>query len=105
MTIRIEIKTDQLTPRQITSKQGPNIGKTMTFHEQEAWVLLPGADGKPRPYPQRIVLNIDCDRGQVAYPAGVYTLSDGAFFVNRFGSLELGRIQLLPVAAQPQRVA
>lgn len=105
MSIRIEIKSEQLTPRQITPKQGPNVGKIMTFHEQEAWVLLPGADGKPRPYPQRIVLNVDADKGQKAYAPGVYTLSDSAFFVNRFGSLELGRILLVAVAAQPQRVA
>jgi len=97
MAIRIEIKNDNLTPRQITPKQGPNVGKIMTFHEQEAWVLLPDQQGQPRPYPQRIVLNIDADKGQKAYPAGVYTLSDSSFFVNRFGSLELGRPALVGV--------
>lgn len=106
MILRIEIKNDVLQPRQITPKTGSNAGKPITFYEQEAWVTLPGNDGKPRPFPQRIVLNIDCDRGQVAYPVGVYTLGDGSFFINRFAGLEIGRLALLPVAAaQPQRAA
>lgn len=106
MTIRIEIKTDVLQPREITPKTGNNAGKTITFYEQEAWVTLPGNDGKPRPFPQRIVLNIDVDRKHVAFPVGVYTLDDTSFFINRFAQLEIGRIGLVPVAAaQSQRAA
>lgn len=104
MTIRIEIKSDVLDQRQITISKGPKQGQTTTFYEQEAWVTLPGNDGKPRPFPQRIVLNIDVDRKQAAFPVGVYTLGDTSFFINRFAQLEIGRIGLVPVAAQqPQQ--
>ena len=115
MTIRIEIKSSVLEVREILPKTGPNAGKPMTFHEQEAWVTLPGNDGKPRPFPQRITLNIDVVRKQEAFAVGVYTLSDTSFFINRFSGLEIGRLHVrqrstgltpLPVAAaQPQRVA
>jgi len=104
MSIRIEIKSDVLAPREITAKSGSNAGKTITFYEQEAWVTLPGNDGKPRPFPQRLVLNIDVDRKQAAFPVGVYVLGDTSFFINRFNGLEIGRIGLVPVASQqPQQ--
>jgi len=106
MTIRIEVKSDVLQPRDITPKAGANAGKTLTFYEQEVWVTLPGNDGRPRPFPQRVVLNIDVDRKQLAWPVGVYTLGDSSYFINRFSGLEIGRIALVPLAAQqPQRVA
>lgn len=100
MTIRIEIKTAELQPRHITIGKGPKAGQTSTIYEQEAWVTLLGNDGKPRPFPQRIVLNIDVDRKQAAFPVGVYSLGDTSFFINRFAQLEIGRIGLVPVAAQ-----
>jgi len=106
MSLRIEIKNDVLQPREITIKNGARAGQITTFYEQEAWVTLPGNDGKPRPFPQRIVLNIDVDRKQAAWPVGVYTLSDAAFFIDRFNALTIGRIVLSPVAAQqPARAA
>lgn len=106
MSLRIEIKSDALEARQINIKNGARAGQVATFYEQEAWVTLPGNDGKPRPFPQRIVLNIDVDRKQAAFPVGVYALGDTSFFINRFNSLEIGRIGLVPVAIQqPARAA
>lgn len=107
MSLRIEIKSDALNRREITIKNGPRAGQITNFYEQEAWVTLPGNDGKPRPFPQRIVLNIDVDRNQQAWPVGVYTLSDAAFFIDRFNALTIGRIVLTPLAAaqQPSRAA
>lgn len=106
MTLRIEIKSAELAPRTVHIKNGPRAGTTTVFHEQEAWVALPRRDGGPMPYPQRIVLNIDVDKKQQAYAPGLYTVGDGSFFVNRFMSLELGRLSLVPVTVQqPARVA
>lgn len=100
MTVRIEIKSAVLNPREITPKTGPNVGKPITFYEQEAWITLPGNDGLPRPFPQRLVINIDVERKQAAFPVGVYTLGDTSFFINRFAGLEIGRLGLVPVATQ-----
>jgi len=106
MTLRIEIKSAELTSRTVDIKNGPRAGTSIVFHEQEAWVALPGRDGRPMPYPQRVVVNIDVDWGQAAYAPGIYTVGDASFFVNRFMSLELGRLALVPVTVQqPARVA
>lgn len=106
--IKIEVKSTSIIPRTITPKTGPNQGKPMVFHEQEAWAYCVSADGKPQPYPQRITLNIEVDRGQVAYNPGFYQVSPRSVYVDRFAALSLGRLILdpLPAAvAQPARAA
>lgn len=103
--IRIEIKSTELKRRELTSKQG----RPMVFHEQEAWAYIVDSNGQPQPYPQRMVINIDADHGQKAYPTGFHTPSPDSLFIDRFNTLKIGRLKLVPIgvqgAAQPARAA
>lgn len=99
--IKIEVKSVAVQSRQIISKQGQPI----VFHEQEAWAHTTDANGNPHPYPQRIILNIDQDKGQQPYQPGIYTLAPESLFVNRFNSLQLGRAKLRPVAGNVKAAA
>lgn len=94
--IKIEIKSATATPRQITSR---NTGEVITFHEQEAWAFTFDQQGKPHPYPQRIVLNIDMANGQQVYQPGIYQLAPESIYINRFAALEIGRAKLVPIVS------
>lgn len=95
MTIRIEVKSTDLTPRQVTQR---NTGKVFHFQEQTAWAHTCAADGQPHPYPEK--LRITLPRGQeTAYPVGDYTLHPGSFYVGQYGDLELS-LRLAPVKAR-----
>lgn len=98
--IKVEIKSMQLTRREVVSKSG----RVFVFQEQEAWAHTFGPDDTPHPYPQRITLNIDTDKGERAYEPGMYLLSPGSIYVNRFASLMIGRARLRPYQ-QPARAA
>lgn len=100
--IKIEIKSTVVQPRTITPKTGPRQGQQMTFHEQDAYAFTVDDQGNPRPYPQRITLNIDVDKGAAPYAPGFYMVDPSSFFVDRFNSLQLGRIKLKPITAQAQ---
>lgn len=97
--IKIEVKDATVNPRVITPSQGKNAGRQMTFYEQDAYAFTADEQGKPRPYPQRIVLNIDMDKGAKPYAPGFYTVCPSSLFVDRFNSLQLGRLKLVPLAA------
>lgn len=93
MSIRIEIKSTELTPRQVLSK-----GKTFNFLEQTGWAHTYGPNGEPNPYPEK--LRITLPRGQeTAYPPGDYTLHPASFYVGQYGDLELSA-RLAPVKAR-----
>lgn len=97
--IKIEVKDANITPRVITPSQGKNAGRQMTFHEQDAYAFTADDQGRPRPYPQRITLNIDIEKGQKPYAPGFYTVCPSSVYVDRFNSLTLGRLKLVPLAA------
>lgn len=103
--IKIEIKSTQVIPRTINVKTGPRAGQQMTFHEQDAYAFTTDEQGNPRPYPQRITLNIEIEKGQQPYAPGFYMLDPSVFFVDRFNSLQIGRIKLKPITAQAQPAA
>lgn len=91
MSIRIEVTEGVITPRQQVSKKS---GEVMTFFEQSAWAYTTDRDGKPHPYPQRIVINHR--DGSKPYPVGNYTISPESFYVGRFGRLEMSP-RLVPI--------
>ena len=95
--IKIEIKSADTNPRDITAKSGPNAGRQMTFHEQDAYAFTSDENGTPRPYPQRIILNIDRQKGQQPYAPGMYLVCPSSVFVDRFNNLQLGRLKLRPI--------
>lgn len=103
--IKIEVKSTAIQPRTINVKTGARAGQEMTFHEQDAYAFTTDENGQPRPYPQRITLNIDVPRGQQPYAPGYYMLDPSCFFVDRFNSLQLGRLRLKPITAQAQPAA
>lgn len=98
--IKIEVKSTAIQPRTITVKSGARAGQQMTFHEQDAYAFTTDDEGNPRPYPQRITLNINVPEGQAPYAPGFYMLDPSCFFVDRFNALQLGRLRLKPFAAQ-----
>jgi len=98
--IKIEVKSTAIQPRTITVKSGARAGQQMTFHEQDAYAFTTDEQGSPRPYPQRITLNINVPEGQSPYAPGFYMLDPACFFVDRFNSLQIGRLRLKPFAAQ-----
>lgn len=100
--IKVEIKSTDVNPREITAKSGPNAGKTMTFYEQDGYAFTSDDNGNPRPYPQRITLNIDVERNQQPYAPGMYVVCPSSAFVDRFNNLQLGRLKLRPVTQPVQ---
>jgi hypothetical protein len=100
--IKIEVKSADTIAREITAKNGPNAGRKMTFHEQDAYAFTSDDQGNPRPYPQRITLNIDRDKGQQPYGPGMYIVCPSSVFVDRFSNLQLGRLKLRPITQAVQ---
>lgn len=96
--IKIEVKSANVTPRNVLAKTGRNAGQTIQLLEQEAYAHTVDAQGNARPYPERILLNIE--QGEQPYPPGYYTLSPASLYINRFQKLEMGRSRLLPIKAQ-----
>lgn len=103
--IRIEVKSATVTPRNITIKSGPKVGQQSTFHEQEAYAYTTDREGNLRPYPERIVLNIEVQDGQQPYAPGNYQPDPSCLYVDRFGSLTLGRMKLRPLAPAQVKAA
>lgn len=101
--MKIEVKNTAVITRQITPSTGKNAGKQVTFYEQEAWAHLCNKDGTPHPYPSRTLIGLENPEAPIK--PGMYTLGDSCFFVDRFGKLALGRLQLQPVAQSVSRAA
>ena len=83
MSIKIVIKSTDVTPVNVTTKKG----QTITLHKQAAWAFLTGRNGQPEPYPVRIELTLDRDN-PVPYPVGDYGLHPSSFYAGSFGKLE-----------------
>ena len=97
--IKIEVKDREVTERKFTTKDG----RPMHFREQTAWAFLVDEYGKPHPYPSRINLSLGDD--QQPYDLGAYTIDPGSLFVNRYSSLQLGRLNLRPLTQPAAKVA
>lgn len=102
---KVEVKSTVITPRSGTVTTGPRTGQQFQVNEQEAWIYLFGPDGNPHPYPLRLVLDIDVQKGQQPYPVGVYQVSPTCFYVNRFNKLDVGRLVITPVTASTRQAA
>lgn len=97
--IKIEVKDANVNPRVITPSNGKNAGRQMTFYEQDAYAFTTDDNGNPRPYPQRITLNIDIEKGAKPYAPGMYQVCPSSCYVDRFNVLQLGRLKLRPLVA------
>lgn len=86
MQLRIEVRSTEVKERSGVSKAG----KPYTMREQ--MVRAEMANGDVRNF--SVVLP---DKA-AAYPPGIYAVHASSFEVNRFGSLEVGRLALAPVA-------
>lgn len=95
--IRIEVKSTEVRSISGTSKTG----KPYNIRDQEAYAYTVGRDGQPRPYPERISLQLEDD--QAPLEPGIYTLAPASLYVGDYGRLMLGRPQL--VKAQPVAAA
>lgn len=83
---KIIIKKAVAVQRPVKGKDGT----TYVFNEQEA-AYDDGSD-----FPDRFKISLA--DGQAPYPVGEYTVEPGAYFVNRFQSLELKRrFSLVPI--------
>ncbi|MBI2779418.1 MAG: helix-destabilizing protein [Gammaproteobacteria bacterium] len=98
--INIEIKTDQSLTRSGVSKKS---GQQYSLREQEGWVFLLAHDGRPHPYPTRILLQLEDN--QAPFPVGSYVLDPASFFVGSFGKLTIGRIKLSPAQKNTAKAA
>jgi hypothetical protein len=91
--IKVEVINPGFTTKDIKRKTD---GKQFSFREQEAWAFLTDANGKPQPYPQRMLISLGDN--QEPYKPGVYHLAPSSLFVGDFGSLQIGRVALVPAA-------
>lgn len=73
-------------------------GRAYSFKKQDAFVSLPG-----KKYPVEFQLTLDAD--QPPYPVGVYTLNPESLYVDNKGRLSVGRVLLVPMAANSTRAA
>jgi hypothetical protein len=83
--IKIEIETTAIAERKIRSKEG----KEFHIREQPAWAHL----GKAYPVEFRIALGV----GKNAFPKGTYLLDPSCLYVDRYGKLTIGRLELRPL--------
>ena len=86
MKHRIEIESTHVNQR-----NGNNDRGAWEIREQEAWLYL--GDSK---HSQRLVIPLQ--KGQAAYPTGIYQLSEESLWVGRFNQLNVTP-RLVPVAA------
>lgn len=89
--MKIEVQSTEVTTQAGLITKGPRQGQPYSIRKQVVWVYLSSA-----PYPVRAVINLD-DNAQ-PYPVGNYELSEQSFYVDKFGSLALGRLHLIPLA-------
>lgn len=86
--IKIEVRSTVVTNVSGTSKNG----KPFSIDKQEGWAHFPD-----QPYPLRIEISLG--RNSTAYAPGFYKFDAKSFYVDRFNSLTLGRLELVPMAA------
>lgn len=95
MALRIEVKSDAVETRSGTSKNG----KPYSIRSQTAYAYTYEQNGNPKPFPERISLNLEDN--QQAYPVGNYALDlEKSIYVGDFGRLSLGRPILVSAKLQ-----
>lgn len=92
MALKIEVKGTEVETRNGVSAR---TGKPYSIRSQNAYAHTMESNGNPRPFPDRISLNLDDD--QHPYAAGMYLLDDRSIYVGDFGRLTLGRPVLVSV--------
>lgn len=98
--IRIEVTNREVHTRHIKSNR---TGREFTFHEQEAFAFVHDRNGDASKYPGRITLTLGDD--QEPYEPGMYMLAPQSLYVDRFGKLTIGRVQLVKTGASAAKVA
>jgi len=93
--IRIEVKSTAVETRNGTASK---TGRPYSIRTQEAYAYTFDSTGKPRPYPERISLQLEDD--QMPFAVGIFDLSPASVYVGDFGRLMMGRPLLIPVAAK-----
>ena len=83
MSIRVSVKSAEVTEKPITTKKG----KPMVLRSQAVYAHTADRQGRANPYPERVELLLD--DGQPPYAVGDYTLSPASFFVGAFHRLEV----------------
>jgi hypothetical protein len=86
MKVEVEIKSQEISQKTVHGKDG----KVYVIREQHGWVNL-GDE-----YPQK--LKIPLEEGAGAYLPGQYLMSPKCLYVDRFGRLSLGRLNLVPAS-------
>lgn len=84
--LAVEVKSEEVQERRGTSK----LGKPYVIREQHAYIDL----GKA--YPSEFRFNLDDQ--QRPYVPGRYVVDPKCLYIDRYGSLALGRIRLLAAA-------
>jgi len=87
--IKIEIDSDNIEVKHVTARRD---GREYQIPEQNAFLHTPG---QKYPTPFRLTL----DKNQPAYRPGMYQLDLNSIGVDRFGSLTLFKVKLLPIPA------
>jgi hypothetical protein len=87
--MKIEITSTETRQKSGMSKSQ----KPFSFRVQTAYAHLHG-----KPYPVQIEVTLD--DAAPAHAVGSYTLGEESYYVNRFGSLELGRLQLVSLSGK-----
>lgn len=100
MCLRIEVKSPEVTEKNGVSAK---TGKPYSIREQTAYASVFDKDGKPAPYPVRI--SVQLEPNQPPYQPGAYQVDPRCIWVDRFGSLVLGRLKLQPVVQQTRAAA
>lgn len=89
--LKIEVKTNEV---QVKSGVSAKSGKPYNIRTQEAYAHTFDKDGRPAPYPVRVVLTLP--DGGFPYQPGTYQLDPRCIYVDRFGSLAISRPVLTP---------
>ncbi|MCB6185411.1 G5P family DNA-binding protein [Leeia sp. TBRC 13508] len=98
--LKIQIDNPHFEAKTGTSQK---TGKPYSIREQKGWAFLLDQDGKPNQYPTQIVISLGDT--QQPYPVGNYSLSDSSIYVDRFGRLTVGRLNLIRAAEAVQQSA
>lgn len=89
--IRIEVTNSEVETR-TSRKLNPRTNQPYIFHEQQAFAFVHGRDGQPSKYPVRF--RISLEDSQEAYKPGFYTIHPNSIYVDKYGSLAIGRVVL-----------
>lgn len=89
--MKIEIQSAEVITQSGLISKGPRQGQPYSIRKQTVWVYLAGS-----PYPVRAVINLEDNAPP--YQPGNYELGEQSFYVDKFGGLALGRLQLIPAS-------